>query len=482
MTPQEWLELLTARMEARRPYIALMRSYTGGNAPLPEMGQNLRASWEAFQRKSRSNWGGYVVEALMSRIVFSTVVVGGSVSSPEATRAANIMMMNRLATAFPACIQDSLETGYGYMVVGTKGGEAVVTPEKPEFVIVAQNELHPWKADAALKIWRHPYDGFDYALLWIPGKRLKYKRQSRVNGAIMRTTSLIQDSRGGWGDSIAEDDYNGPVPVFELEGEVGKASTDRIDYLGGLSVIDRHTDLIDRINLGVLQRIVTTSMQAFRQRALMTKEGSGGLPDKDADGEDIDWAAVFEPAPGALWEVPEQVLSIWESQQADVSGLLNAVKDDVRELGALTGATMPGITSDSANQSAEGARSGKEGLAAKANKVLTRAVPMLNGVILAALRSEGVAQPGVIEVKFEPTDRVTLAEKADAATKLKSTGVSLPIIERDILGWSPEVIAEDEKNRRKEASQQMLTRLASTPPPAPGQAPSQTPMMAQQSA
>ncbi len=62
-------------------------------------------------------------------------------------------------------------------------------------------------------------------------------------------------------------------------------------------------DLIDRINWQTLQRLVIISM-AFRQRALKTVEGSAGLPSEDEDGTPLDYQAIFEPSPAALWNCP----------------------------------------------------------------------------------------------------------------------------------------------------------------------------------
>lgn len=445
MTPEQWLELLAARLEARRPYVKLMRDYTTGNARLPEMGPNLRRSWERFQRKSRTNWGGLAVESRAERIIHTGVTVGGSIDTPEAKAAAEIVLRNRLEVAFADAIEDCMAVGYGYLAVGSDAdGRAVVTAEKPEFVIVAQDELQPWRAVAALKVWRHLVDGRDYALLWIPGLRVKYSRPSVSSLFTQETMSAA----GGWAESerVA---FDGPVPVFELENKTGKSVAEGVYFTGGLSIIDAHTDLVDRITLGVLWRLVTQSIQAFRQRGLFTREGSGGLPETDTGGNAIDWAAVFEPAPGALWEIPEQVAQVWESQYTDITPMLTANTADVREFAALTGATVPG--SDAANQSAEGVRDGKDKAARGAEKVLARVKPVLSGAMLAALRVEGIDSPGTIEVKFENPNRVTLAEKTDAASKMIAAGVSLPIVQREILGMSPDTIAEDESNRNRAA-------------------------------
>ncbi len=57
-TPAEWLPILAKRLDGRQKRIAVNRSYANGNAPLPEMGKNTKATWVAFQKKARTNVGG----------------------------------------------------------------------------------------------------------------------------------------------------------------------------------------------------------------------------------------------------------------------------------------------------------------------------------------------------------------------------------------------------------------------------------------
>jgi hypothetical protein len=454
-TPEQWLDVLAKRLDERAPYVALMRRYRNGDAPLPEMSRNLRPSWEAFQRKSRANWGGFAVDARADRIVYAGVTVGGSVSSDEALAAARIARDNRLEVAFARAVNDCLSTGYGYVIVGRDDeGRAVVTAEPPEQVIVAQDPIQSWRARVGLKGWRDADEGFDYASVWVlaDGVRYLFRRPSVQSGVVLRTWS-----GGGW-ERVDSKPFSGVLPVFELEAETGTTSVPGVSWAGGLAMLDGHTDLIDRINHGVLFRLVTMAMQAFRQRALKMRDGMS-LPEMDEAGNVVDYTKVFEPAPGALWELPAEVEDLWESQQVSAADLLNAVKDDLRTFGTATSTPMPGVASDGQNQSAEGARSGKEGLSAKASQFVRRVRPVLNGAIVAALRVEGWPADDTVEVKFEPTDRVTLAEKMDAASKAIAAGMSLAVVQRDILGWSPEQIEEDAKNRRRDASRSAMADL-----------------------
>ena len=82
-TPEEWLSYLTAKMDKERPRTDLLRSYTNGSSPLPEMGPNLAKAWLKFQRRARTNPGKLVVSALADRLIPNGVTVGASEDSPD---------------------------------------------------------------------------------------------------------------------------------------------------------------------------------------------------------------------------------------------------------------------------------------------------------------------------------------------------------------------------------------------------------------
>jgi hypothetical protein len=85
---------------------------------------------------------------------------------------------------------------------------------------------------------------------------------------------------------------------------------------------------------------------------------------------------VFEAAPDALWRVPAGT-TFWESNPADITGILAAVRDDVKEFAAMTDTPLHLITPDAANQSAEGASLMREGLVFKVKDRRARMNPRL---------------------------------------------------------------------------------------------------------
>src|SRR5699024_852836 len=163
-------------------------------------------------------------------------------------------------------------------------------------------------------------------------------------------------------------------------------------------------DIIDRVNAGVLERRVTSALQAFRQRAM-----TGGLPEKDADGNDIDWAAVFEPAPGALWDIPSGI-EIWESESTGIRPMLDAVKDDLRQWSAVTRTSWTKLIPDSAHQSATGAAAVKEGAILKAKDRLKVADVAASAAVSIALQMQGIETDDTIRITWEPPDHVSLSE------------------------------------------------------------------------
>lgn len=420
-TPAEWLPILAKRLDARQARIARNRSYSNGNAPLPEMGKNTRSTWVAFQKKARTNYGGLACESLGGRMVPNGVRVGASMTTPGVLAARRVWRDNRLDVVFGDAISNMLTTSVGYLITGVRDGQPIITSEKPEQVITAPDPTQPWRARAALKAWRDPDLGVDYALVWLPGVRQQFVRKStNDNGTPLDTVA------GDWDVFGEPETFAGGVPVYVLENKDGVAE------------FEPHIDVIDRINLGKLQRLVVTAMQAFKQRAM-----KGGLPDQDEDGNAIDWAKLLEPAPGALWDLPEGI-DVWESEQTDIRPLLEGEKADARDFAGAIRTPISVFIPSGENQSAEGAANAKEGEIQKAKNRIARATAPMSASILDALRVLGVDTGDTVEVLWMPPEHVSFTEKTQAAAQAKAAGMSARWIKQNIMGMSPDEIAQDE--------------------------------------
>lgn len=445
LSPDQWLARLSKAMDDRAGRIATLRSYMDGDAPLPEGAEGCRDAYKDFQRKARTNFGELVVESVTERLIPAGFArPSGSPGDDDLLRA--IWRRNRLQIGVSDVLRDMLGVSAGYLIVGEGPGrrQALVTCERPEQVITEQSASRPDQVRAGLKVYRDEVDGFDVAKLHVPGVVHTYFRPLRDEHGFDRRLIRVE---GDWEYAGEEQTGLRFVPIFPFVNR------------GGLGEFETHTDVLDRINWNILQRLVITAMQAYRQRA--TK---GDLPAEDNEGNEIDYAEMFKPGPGALWQLPEGV-ELWESQQTDISGILLATKDDITHLAAVTRTPMSTLMPDGANQSAEGASFAKEGLVFKAGDRRDRATAALEMALGAALAIEQGSADVVegVEVSWLPVERQSLAERADAATKAQD----LPWRTRmtDIWQFSADRVDAMESERAADALNNALALAPSFEPP-----------------
>lgn len=429
-TPEEWLPILAKRMDARMPDIVRLRQYsTDGNAPMPEMGQNTKDSWKAFQKKARTNYGGLGCQSLAGRIVPKGVRVGAERTGPAIDAVRLVWRDNRLGVVFSDAIMNMLSVRYGYLVVGMRDGQPIITSEPPEKVITAPDPAQPWRSRAAMRAWRDDDEGKDYALVWVRGERQRFSRPVKTDSGTIR--GMVA---GGWAPEGDVEQYDGPVPVYALENE------------NGMAEFEPHIDVIDRINLGKLQRLVVTAYQAFKARALKN------LPDKDEEGNDIDWGKRLDFAPGALIDLPEGI-DVWESTAVDITPLLSGEKQDARDFAAVMRTPIDVFLPEGQNQSAAGAANAHKGEIQKAKNRIERARGPMEAALLDALRILGLDTGETVQVLFESPEHVSMTEKAAAAAQAKAAGKSLRWIAKNIWGMTPDEIDEEESDLAAEQLQ-----------------------------
>ena len=75
-SPGWWLQALAKKLERKAHKRRSLRAYMEGNAPLPEGAEKVREAYRAFQRKSRTNFGELVVEAVAERMVPTGFILG----------------------------------------------------------------------------------------------------------------------------------------------------------------------------------------------------------------------------------------------------------------------------------------------------------------------------------------------------------------------------------------------------------------------
>lgn len=229
------------------------------------------------------------------------------------------------------------------------------------------------------------------------------------------------------------------------------------------SQLDAHWASMNRINRTLFDRLTISMMQAFRQRAVkglqhtVYEEGDAEVvAGRKRVGDPIDFDSIFESGPNALWLLPDGV-DLWESQTTDITPLLTAVQNDIKNLAAA--AQIPiDILSPDAEGSAEGASLKREGIVLKVSQLNLLANDAIVRTIRMALAKAGDAQAAgrQFEMMWYPAVPDDMTDMANAASQL--VGV-LPkkTIQRFVLHFTETELQEARKDMVEEAMYSQLT-------------------------
>lgn len=439
-SPGWWLTRLLKRLGENRTRVDRLAAYYAGDAALPALSsKSAREAYVRLMSIARTNFAELVVEAVRERMMpvgFRTGAEGDQNGDDEAWR---IWQANGLDADAALIFRTQLALADAFVIVGGVDPDIevpLITVEDPRQVIVEEDPVRRRRRRAALKVFTDDVEGVDVAHLFLPGFVFKAFRTHAPD-----TGQSFWDATGWeWRTDTPERLPQPVVPVVRF--------ANRPDMFGASTgEFEPHLPLLDRINYGVLSRLEIATLQAFRQRAI-----EGDLPEHDPEGNIIDYDDIFAADPGALWRLPNGV-KIWESGQIDLGPLREAVKDDVRDLSAVTRTPMYLFTPDAASGSAEGASLLREGLNFKALDRIAQASESLEEVLSLAFLFAGDderASRRDMEVLWRPPALFSLSERADAAVKASSSGVPWRTVMADIWQFSPQAIDRLEGERAAE--------------------------------
>lgn len=485
-TPEWWMTTMAARLLDRQRLIrlAVLRAYRSGCPPLPQVSASQRKGFYEFQRLSRSNFARPIINAPAHRMGIRAIRTAAADDANGDQVAWRYFTANGLDVAATDVHSDLLTFAESYVRVGVNArGVPVALRRDPWSCITMQDPLDPQTTIAAFELLWDENVGRDYAYLWLPGQQWVADRERTGRPGAFPVPGLLAADARRCGLGFMRQSFDPQsFSMRPLEDDVDEADRDggpysqtfsqqvvpvvRFSNRDGVGEFEEHLDLIDRINHTIMNRVVIAAIQAYKQRALQqTADGSSDrLPDKNPEtGEDIQWEDVFQPGPDALWKLPPGV-TIWESAETQLQGILSSITDDVKHLSADTDTPLP-LLSDDTNSSADAAQLRREGLVFKvedremiAGRAWSKVVSFLFLFAPDADRYAGEGQQrvdradaGQIIIVWKPAERFTLAERSQADSLNKT--LSSDMAAEKIWQLTPDEVAI---NRAQRAADMLL--------------------------
>lgn len=452
-----------------RPGLVLLQDYLDGDPPLRE---DIHSGWATpflqFLRMGRMNIAPKLVSSTGNRMTVSGFRTSAADDELGDKVARDLMRRNGLVVKSREVHDYMLGLGEGYTITTPPDASrdwSLITAESPLNCITAHDPMTGVEI-AGLKMFRDEDHSTDYAYLFLPGELY-------VAYAQVPTTTLFRShfqlSRQWEWDTDKFDDIPG-----------NKVAMVRFRNKDGKSELDGYLNDLDRINDKLFNEWWIGKIQAFRQRALQqAADDEDGAPvvsdqDTDEDGEISaeELAGIFTSAPDAMWLLPPGS-KIWESSTTDIRQLTESIKAELQWLAFTKSKPLYLITPDAANGSAQGASTQREEHSFDVEDRIARASDGWVRTMSLAFEFQGDtgrSDVATLEPIWDPAERFSLAEKADAAPKYKAAGYPVEAIFTDVLQRSPADVVDRLRGLR---ARDLLYAAPPTDQPAPSDQPAE---------
>ncbi|MFE5658365.1 phage portal protein [Streptomyces sp. NPDC056517] len=451
--PDFWLLRLGRRLRKRQGQLDEWWRYYRGRPQLPVLPKNAEQAFLDFQRKARTNFCGLIANASVHRLL--ALGMTGPDGEPD-LQASRWWQANRLDSRQKLVWRMAMAQSAGYMLVGGHPTRTedngrpspLITMEHPSECIV---EYDPETGEplVGLKVWHDDITGYGHARVFFDDTSFPYRTRQRAG------------ARLPWGPDSWE--------------YTGKADSGDVHDLGGMQLVEFARmpdlgedpepefagvlDIQDRLNLGILNRMAASRFSGFRQKWIKGHKFAKRT-DPVTGMTVVD--QPFVPSPSAVWASEGENTQFGQLDATDLSGFLKEHASDVRDMLTISQTPTYLYATDLVNISADTIGALDILHVAKVREHIAAFSEGLESVFALAAAQAGVPEDYTeAEVRWANPAHVTMAVKADAATKLKSIGYPLDVIAEE-LDESPARV------RRIVAGAASQALLAASLMPAPG--------------
>lgn len=459
-------ERLLAALADRQADIALLTNYYRGEHPLPWAPIKLRDAYRAYLRMSRSNWCRLIVKAPSERLRIVGLKFSDS-DRGDVDAWKRYWQANRLDQESRLVHDCALSIRRGFVLVwpappgSSPDAPPTITPEHPSQVIVDYEPGSRRNRRAGLKLFADPVERSLYCTLWTPTEVANWRAALKPGAGLAATHQQWEPWEEPEAGLLAlSENPLGEVPLVEFVADPVLVGEPMSELDGGV------TDIQDRINKTILDRLVTSNFSSFRQKWVTGLE----IP-KDDQGNDVE---PFKVAVDRLFTSENPETRFGEFSESDLSGYIRSVEADIQHLAAITRTPPHYLLGQSgAFPSGESLKATETGLVAKVLERRDAFTESWEDAIRLALRADEDARADDYALSMvwkDPESRST-AEVVDAATKLAAIDVPWRSV-MEFVGYGPTEIETMDAQRAEDASTALLTAVPPAAPPVAPRAPS----------
>lgn len=418
--PEWWRDRLFKKITDRRPYVEFMEDYYSGNHPLPWLPTQARDEFRRILAMTRSNYMGLVCDAQVERMTVQGFRIGDSVDADKETW--RIFQANNMDSDLDQGFLEAAKCGFAYLMVGPNPKDQSVpkmSVEHPLQTIVETDPGDRRSRAAGLKTWVDDWTGEVVARLYLPTVVFGWR------GKVSTTSNVPQWRTDG-------EPYMNPVgevPITELLNNPQLLG-------GGRSELYDLTDIQDRVNKTIADRLITQDFGAFPQK------WAKGYPDTKADGTpntiDIGRDRMVTS------DVKETEFGQWSAAPLDPYSA--AKREDVKDIASRSRTPAQYLLGEMSNVNGETLKASESGLISKVRQRFRGHEDGIEDAARMARRLAGIAGPAdaSMETIWRDPQYRTEGEVTDAALKRFQAGVATLRQTREDCGYSQAVIARME--------------------------------------
>ena len=432
--PWWWLQRLIQKLLDRYERYDILERYALGDHPLPNTDYRYVKALKDLQAKARTNYCELIIKSTTQRMRVKGFRFGEAGQADKDAK--RIWDYNDMDYQSQININTAATFGLCYALITPPDpkdakGEPVICIEDPRMCAIERDPYRITRSMAGLKMWQDDTIEAVVAVLYLPNEIYtftshKYLENSFEQNAVLTKQFTMTPAASNF--TLVDVSVNplGDVPLIEGNWQPAFGDIGRAEHEGVL-------DIQDRINHTVLDRLIISKSQAYRQR------WATGITPPGAKGKK---RPPFDPGADVVWVTANPDAQFGDFDTADIEKLLLAIRDDVGDMSAITQTPASYLMNRMVNVSGDTLAQDQAGLVSKVN-CRQEAMGWFYERILKICfkyKSDDRYSDAEAFTLWADAEKRKLTEKADALGKLAAAGIPLEIAMEDC-GYSPDQIA-----------------------------------------